>query len=408
MRYLTRLALLAGLLVFALPSPVPASSLSLHGLSARDRATAVTISHLAARKPTGALAWARHQAVVASATFGPARGTIVLRFRDGHPLIVLLGNHPASRLSKGRPLAGLLALRAQPLATAHDGTAPRAAVLLPFESELGNNGQAEIDALTKAGFQVDVFHDADVSIGLMEHLSDYSVVYMETHSDPLPGGDAIVATGSTDSTPYKAFMPPAYVPGGDGTITPVIVSGQSQLYLAITAGFVTNHMGTFPGSSLVYLDGCDLLNTDVFWHALENKGVETMIAWDNHVYPYTNESSAAAMFAQLASGSTVAGSLQAVQQEGLGTGAADLGPTHLGFQGDGNDTFALALAETKPTATPTLTATATLTPTPRPTKTPVKKSTKKKKPSTKKKSACKPGHHRVHGKCVLIRKKHKK
>ncbi|MGH2411288.1 MAG: hypothetical protein ACRDGS_13100, partial [Chloroflexota bacterium] len=276
--------------------------------------------------------------------------------------------------------------------------APKAAVLMPFASELNegaNAGQAEVDALQKAGFQVDVFRNQDVTIDLMTTLGSYSAVYMESHSGLLANGDAILVTGSTDGSKYKKYLPPAYAPGGDNTVQPAIVDGATGEYLAIVAGFIQQHMNSFPDSSLLYFDGCDLLSATKFWGALQAKNADTMVSWDNHIFSSSSELAAQYMFSQLASGETVSQSLDATGKAGMASGYGDQGIAHLGYLGDGADTLALSLSHATPIATPTETPTATSTPDP-----PTPTATPKKLPRTK----CKHGKHRIHGgKCMCKR-----
>ena len=256
-------------------------------------------------------------------------------------------------------IAGSLRGRFRP----HAGTASgRAIVLEPFADELGlgpTAGQAERDALAQAGFTVDVALNGQVTVGLMEHLADYSVIYMETHSGVLPNGDAVVVTGETDNDPYASLYQ-------DGSLQQAYVAGTSDpiLYNAITARFVTKHMGTFPNSSIVFLNGCKVLSAPVFVAAMRRQGVAAQISWDRNVSNTDAEQAAAFVLTHLAAGDSVQSDLTAADAAGLGTTVGDEGTTHLGFFGDGDDTLPKALAGATPTPTPTPTATATPTPIP--------------------------------------------
>jgi hypothetical protein len=279
---------------------------------------------------------------------------------------------------------------------------------MPFADELGegaNAGQTEIDTLKAAGFSVDVYRNADVSVDLLTHLADYSVVYLETHSGTLDDGDAILDTSSQDTKQYAAYLK-------DGTVRQALAAGSNDLYLAITAEFIQKHVGTFAPSSLLYLDGCDVLHAQVFWGALEAKGVDTLITWDSHIYSGASQAAAQFMFGQLGNGESVSAALAAANSAGLGSGLGDQGTAHLGFVGDGDDTLARALSHYAPTATPTPTDTPTPTATtadpPTSTPTPVVKKACPKNASRKHgKCTCKKGYKMVHGKCKKVKKRAK-
>jgi hypothetical protein len=272
----------------------------------------------------------------------------------------------------------------------------RAIVLEPFADELNlgpSAGQQEAGFLTTAGFTVDIKRDTDVTVETMENLSGYSVVYMETHAGALSGGDAIVVTGQVspaqvNSSPYAALY-------AEHSLMQAFVAGQQRpvLYNAITSIFVQHHMSAFSNSSIVFLNGCEILAAPLFWSALQGKNVGTLISWDQQVYSDIDERAADVVLGQLQKGGTVASSVGAAEAQGLGTSIGGGTIAHLGFLGYADNTLAHAMANDQiPTVTPTPTLTPTATATPRP---------------IKKKVKCKRGYKLVHGKCRKVRAKRK-
>lgn len=435
MHLFARVALVvAGIALLPLPRAAGAGASGIPLLSTSDRAVGVSISRLAARSPARAVRWAERQPGVASAQLGPDGATLAIGFRDGAQLVVL----PRINASPARSVLPAVGQRAAPLAAPADTPTPtstpaatgtpvatststpaKAAVLLPFQDELNegtNAGQSVIDSLTHAGFQVDVFRNGQVTPDVMATLGQYSVVYIETHSGAFADGDAIVNTASTDASRYLSYIK-------DGTVRQALSAGSSALYLAITSAFVQKHMNAFPNSSIVYLDGCDLLGATLFWGALQAKNVDDMITWDAHVFSLYSEQTAPFMFGRLNDGNTVQAALAATKTAGLADALGDTGPAHLGYDGDPANTLPAALtrAQPKPQVTDTPTPTSTSLPTATPTPKPVKKHRHKKKhkkkvrltptptrtPVKHKVKKCKTGHHRVRGKCVPNRKPHR-
>ena len=241
-------------------------------------------------------------------------------------------------------------------------------------------GFAHVDALTQSGFRVDEVFDSNVTAGVMQKLADYSSVYMRTHSGVLPGGDAIVVTGESDSGPYASLYK-------DHSLMQAFVAGDptGTLYNAITATIVTKHMGTFPDSSIMFLNGCSLLRAPTFWTALQKQNVATMISWDHEVYSTVSEPAGEFILTDLAKGDSVETDIAAAYTAGLGTSVVGDEVAKLGFLGDGSETLPRALAGATPTLTPEPTATATSTPTPLPTPT--------------RRIKCKRGQYLIHGKC---------
>ncbi|MBV9279241.1 MAG: hypothetical protein JOZ41_04095 [Chloroflexi bacterium] len=265
----------------------------------------------------------------------------------------------------------------------------RAIVLEPFASELGRGasaGDAQASALAQAGFHVDELKDSAVTVGVMETLGSYSVVYIETHSGVLPDGDADVVTGETNTRPYATLF-------NEKSLLQAFVAGDPSgtLYDAITAKFVRLHIGAFPASSVVFLNGCGVLAAPLFWDALHDQNVSTLISWDNDVDGDITDAAAQLLFTNLIQGGTVASAVTQVRAAGLGTSVVGTAVAHIGYIGDGGDTLQRALSGATPTPTPTPTPTDSPTPTVTPTATPVPKAAGKKK--------CKKGKRLVHGKC---------
>jgi len=375
------------------------------GLSSAEREQGTVAARLAGRRPSAAARWLRHQNDVSAVAVGLDHATIAISFRDGAELAILPRSRPTF-LPLVRPASGASS-------TVHDpGATGRAIVLEPFATELGlgpTAGQDEANALTRAGFAVDVLRDAQVTVGTMSTLSSYGAVYFQTHSAVLPDGDAIVVTGETDSAPYVDLY-------RDHSLIQAFVAGdpQKKLYNAITSHYVTGHMGTFPSGSIIFLNGCAVLSAPVFWKALQQQNVSALISWDADVYSSSNEVAGSYVTSTLANGSSVSAAVNDARQAGVGFDVVGDAVVHLGFSGDGAATLSAVLGRKAtptpppPTATPTLlpsTATPTPLPTATPTPAPTATRTAVRTSSTAKKHRrCRRSdRHFVHGKC---RKKH--
>jgi len=372
------------------------------GLSAMERAQGAAAARLAGQQPGAAARWLRHQTDVSAVVMGPDHATIDISFRDGAELAIL----PAT-LSRSRPtLLPLVRPASVAGSMVHDpGTAGRAIVLEPFATELGlgpTAGQDEANALMRAGFAVDVLRDAQVTVGTMGTLSSYGAVYFQTHSAVLPDGDAIVVTGETDTAPYVDLYK-------DHSLIQAFVAGDpaKKLYNAITSHYVTGHMGTFPSGSIIFLNGCAVLNAPVFWKALQQQNVSAMISWDADVYSSSNEVAGSFVTTKLVNGDSVSAAVNDARQAGVGFDVVGDTVVHLGFSGDGAATLSAVLGRKAssppvpststpaPSATPTLVPTATPTPLPTATKT-----ARPTSPTVKKHRRCRRSdRHFVHGKC---------
>lgn len=314
-----------------------------------------------------------------------------------------------------------LARASEPSSRAPDPSPPgRALVLEPFGTDLGfgpNAGAGVVSALTDAGFSVDVLRDDQVTVPVMQGISQYSIVYIETHSQTVDN-HGFILTGDQDAADYTTMRRdcapsnPSYCALMQGFAG----HDAGHLYNAITDRFIQNDLtGTFPNSTIVFINGCNLLAAPSFWNALAAKNTATMVSWNNDVDSAITEPSADLFFKDMAQGMSVTDAVAAVTAAGLGT-STFTDPTdghtyvaQLGFLGDGTATLARAKAGDPPaTRTPTSTPTAT----PRPTRTPKPKATPRPKATPVKKTVhCKKGYHVSHGKCVKTKKKstkHKK
>lgn len=324
-------------------------------LSATDRRIAYAATARAARHPRAAIRFLDRSRVVGWAQLN--HETIDIHFRDSAELLIL-------PRSKRRARSGALF---------HDMTrlrqtagTPRALVLEPFADELGlgaDAGQREADILSQAGFNVEILRNSAVTVQVMETLSSYAVVYMETHSDPLTaGGDAVIATGEVNAAGANGSL------FADGSLRQVTVAGDtSHIYDAITGAFVSQHLSNFPNSSIVFINGCGVRNAPLFWNALQSRNVAALIGWDSDVPSALNVEAGHFVMNQLASSSTVAGSVASAVTEGLGIGVTATGTARLGYVGDGFDTLAAARTGASPPSMPAATA---AVPAPTPTATP--------------------------------------
>lgn len=312
------------------------------------------------------LQWLSHQPSVEAAETGANRQVLNIHFRDG-TRGVLLPAWPGKRSLTARVARTEL----RPLSRSHAPGA-RALVLEPFASELGlgpTAGDPEVNQLRAAGFQVDQLYDTNVTVSVMASMAGYNVVYMHTHSDPFGAGDGVVATGqlANDDASVAQMLQ-------NGTVVKVKVSGSDAIYYGITSAFLRMYEGQFPGNSLVFLNGCGLLKAPVFWQALAARGVSVMLSWDIEATSQDNYLGAAAFFAEMGQGMTVAGAIAAEQAAGYGTSNVNGQQAVLGYLGDGRITLRDAAnpparstpttVPTKPAPTVTRTATAaTSTPT---------------------------------------------
>jgi hypothetical protein len=397
MTMLTRLLALLTLTVFLAPSPSRAARSTFVPLTPADQQIAFKASQLAPGHPLRALGWLNRASRVDHAEIGHDGVTIEISFRDGSTVVLLPST--VSRVGDRSPLPARLAARPH----LESAGSARAVVLEPFADELGlgpSAGQSLADQLTAAGFSVDVYRNDQVTVPVMENLSQYSVVYMLTHSGVLDNGHALVLLGETDAKPYAALLKDC------DSETPRLCSvmqgiaqGSTALSVAITDYFFQTHMGSFPNSSMFFLNGCEILSAPAFVAALHSRNLASLVGWDGKVDSAITELSAQIFFNDLISGSTVEASLSDVAAKGFATSVWDNQTAHLRDDGDGGLTLSDALTGAPPTlSTTTPTATplpATATPTPKPSKACPKYSKKKHGKCT-----CKTGYKMKKGKCV--------
>lgn len=306
--------------------------------------------------------------------------TVVLGYRDGPQLAILPPGTSAVRVIPPRRVS---------LTRERTSTGARAVVLEPFADELGlgaDAGDDEVKALSDAGFSVDVLRNGQVTVPVLQQIPQYAATYIDTHSGVLENGDAVVVTGESDPDPYADYF-------RDHTLMQATVAGDpsKKLYNAVTGAFYVTHAQPFPAGSLLYLNGCSVLNASAFWTAVHSRGLATMISWDEQAQVMTNESAASYVWSQLARGLSVGPVVAESVTEGIGVSLVDGKVAHLGYRGAGDETLADALRGTnaaRPAPQPSLTARPTSTPRP--------------------KTACKRGYHRSHGHCVKTRHHKKK
>lgn len=352
----TRIILLASLcfVTFAMrtgPSPLAhaQSSGDLHLL----RMAAQSLAH---HTRAQVLRWLRTQPGVRSAAVGADGRTMNLMFRDGMQADILP--------SQVKPVKLAFRVKARTGAPAQQSAVPAALVAEPFASELGiggNAGDVEVHDLQAAGFRVDQLYNTQVTVASMLLLANYNVVYLHTHSGVSPNGHGVVATGElANGDPAVA----QYL--ADGTVVVVGVAGSTQMYYAITSGFITAHAGQFRHNSLLFINGCSLLSTPDFGQALLARGAGVLVSWDQLGTSQDDFLSAAAFFNVMSQGMTVSAAIASLRAAGYGISHYQGATATLGSQGDGAITLAAAAQgplPTGPSATPTSTATPTPTPT---------------------------------------------
>lgn len=392
--------MLAGLAAIHLPlSGTPPKHSAHAALSLVDRHLAYSATSRVARGRMSAVRWLRRQPAVRRASL--TGRTVDISFRDGADLLVLPRTSAAGPREPG--------FHTQMTHVRQSSGTARALVLEPFADELGlgaDAGQQEADLLSKAGFTVDILRNSAVTVQVMETLSNYSVIYMETHSDPLAGGgDAVVTTGEVDDGTNSGLF-------SDGSLRQVSVAGDpNHIYDAITGTFISKHLGTFPNSSIMFVNGCGVRSAPLFWKALQSQNVAAFIGWDSDVPSSINVEAGNFVMTQLVSSSTVADSVATAIQEGLGIGISANGAARLGFLGDGFDTLAAARTGATPPSMPPPTTAPSATPTPPPTARPStvtpRPAVATVRPAARARS-CGAGRHRVEGKCRPTKPKHRK
>lgn len=297
------------------------------------------------QKMSRVLAWLRRQPSVESALRGTDGKTVDIRFRDGSRAAIL-----PSSLSRARVPLPLLHSDAQLLSRGHAPAATaRAVVMEPFATELGigpHAGDVEVSDLQSAGYTVDQLYDTQVSVNSLTTLSQYNVVYMQTHAGVTSGGEGIVASGEPVNGDPR--VQPLI---RNGTVIPIGVSGSTQAYYGITSSFITRYEGQFPTNSLEFLNGCNLLASPRFWNALAAKGAGVLVSWNKEATTSDNLIAGAKFFQYMGySGTSVNAAIAAVHAAGFGVSHANGQVALLNYTGDG--TITLQSAATAPASTP--------------------------------------------------------
>ena len=216
---------------------------------------------------------------------------------------------------------------------------PQALVLEPFGIQLGlgqSSGQTEADLLHRAGFAVTVLRDAQVTVPIMRHLSNYSFVYIETHVGPLPNNDAAVATDDTRRGQFAAYFSNYYLAQmriADSQ------TGIYQFYDAVTGRFIHRYDGAFPSHSIIFLGSCNALDMPLFWRYLRKSGVSTLISWHHHVAGADADRAAQYVLTALADGKSVGQAILAARVAGVGQSTVGNKVGWLSFSGDGMNTL---------------------------------------------------------------------
>lgn len=380
--------------VTGVTAPVPGRA-----LTASDHKEAMRVARYLRRDPRGAVSLARRLKGVASVSLIDEGFALDIRFRDGAEVLI-----PLRWVAAHSTLpSATFSPRSFPAVRTDAGSPGKALVLEPFATQLGlgpDAGRPEIDALQRAGFHVDVFRDSEVTVAVMKTLSQYAVVYMETHSNLL-GDDVVVATGETDTAPYSDLY-------ADHSLTQVCTDERcSALYNAFRSKFIADHLTDFPPGSMMFVNGCNVLHLGPFPDALFGRHMATLIGWDATVWSPYAAPAADFVYGRLARGDTVAAAYAAAKSQGVADGVAeDGGPAHLGYLGSGDDTLADALNGVAPPPPVDPTATATVQPTDTPTPTATATATPRPTQQASSHKKCKKGYKRVHGKCKKVKKHH--
>jgi len=270
---------------------------------------------------------------------------------DGRTIDVHIGSRQIAILPPLRRSAPV----AVPFAPSKQTGGRAAVVLEPFATELGlgaSAGAAEATALQQTGFTVTLLRDSQVTVQSMADLSADSAMYVETHAGRLDDGDAVVATGQTDTSGLSALFK-------DGSVIQVFVAGDPQktLYVGVTGTFFADHTNPFLAHSLLFLNGCSVLGDATFWGDLHAHNLATLISWDNDAISTTEDDAGRVIMSSMASGATASQAVQAARDAGLGISIANGNVARLGLAGDGSLTLAGSTTPTRspapvPSATP--------------------------------------------------------
>lgn len=290
------------------------------------------------------LRWLRDRRLVRSATLGLDGRTIDVTFRDGVQTAVLPSTPRSARIL---PPPVPVAFRRTLAATG----GPRAIVLDPFARNPGfDTGEAEVVDLQRAGFHVDHLVNEAVTVNVMASLSNYDVVYLDTHSGVNQWGEGVIVTGQL------ANADPTLAPLiKDHSVWIVGVAGDSHLYYSILSPYITTFLGTFPAHALVFFNGCSLLKSTLLWQALAAKGVGVMVSWDDEVRIQDGTAAGAAFFQVMDGEATVSEAVTALRANARGVSLANGTISQLGYVGDGAVTLREAASGSVP-ATSVLTA----------------------------------------------------
>jgi hypothetical protein len=345
------------LLLFALllPGALSASiAVSAATWTADTGVLSIASERLGHESASKVIQWLGQQPAIRSAWLGRDARTVDIRFRDGVGGAILPGTVRAAAIGSAPTVRRII-----PDALPHQSSGARAAVLEPFASELGLGsfaGQPEVDALQAAGFTVDQANDTGVSIGTFASLAQYNVVYMHTHSGYVGSQWAVASGEQVNGDP--TVQP--YLQDGSVIYTGV-AGGGGRTWYAITSSFVTKHMGRFASKAILFINGCDLLNSSDFWQAFSNQGAGAMISWNGLGAAKDDYLSAAAFFSFMRQGQTISQAMSNTYSAGYGSSSGSGQSASMGFVGDGSITLGQAASSRPSQVTPTSTSPPTVT-----------------------------------------------
>ncbi|HZU14035.1 MAG TPA: hypothetical protein VFB58_14430 [Chloroflexota bacterium] len=249
------------------------------------------------------------------------------------------GGSFAYRLAAALLVAALGVVTALPARSTAAGVQPQALVLDPFPEQhgAGYTAQDAVTLLQSAGFRVTDLEGTQVTVPVMMTLSHYAVIYVFTHSGPLPNNDAAVATGDTRHAMYKKYF------RTQSLVEMHIMSDHGFRYFdAVTGRFIDRYTGKFSPHSIVFLNACTALGMTQFWVDLKKAGVGTLISWRHHVNNTDADVGAHEVLAALARGESVSQAIRQAFELGAGISVVKGKLGTLAYTGDGGNTFARA------------------------------------------------------------------
>jgi len=169
----------------------------------------------------------------------------------------------------------------------------RAAVVYTIDADPGNDGKDEPislieNLLQNAGYEVDAVRDSDAGVGLFQRLSNYGVVYLQTHGcstiarDGSPTfyfqtGDAVSDLAEDFYEEWqRKWIAIGNTPWGEGDKE--TRAKNARPFWFISDKFVRDWMGSFPDTVFI-TSACKVLANEVMADALMQKGVRAIAGW---------------------------------------------------------------------------------------------------------------------------------